>query len=116
MSGDVRRGEIWWCDFVEPVGSRPGKRRPVLVVSSDAFNATGLATVIVAVITSNLRLERLPGNTLITSIASGLPRDSVVNGSALATVNRWELFGRVGSLPSDLLRTVDRNLRVVLAL
>jgi mRNA interferase MazF len=45
-----------------PVGSRPAERRPVLVVSADTDNASRLATVLVAVITSNTALADMPGN------------------------------------------------------
>jgi mRNA interferase MazF len=64
-------------------------------------------------ITSSLRLERMPGNVLITRSVSGLPKDSVVNVSALATVNKSELWQRVGSLPFDLMREIDSGLRLV---
>jgi len=29
------RGCIWWADLVEPHGSKPAKRRAVLVIQSD---------------------------------------------------------------------------------
>ena len=50
----VRRGELWWVDFAEPVGSAPGYRRPAAVVSADRFNRSRIATVIVAAVTSKL--------------------------------------------------------------
>jgi mRNA interferase MazF len=109
----IRRGELWWADLGEPIGSLAAKRRPVLVVSSDRFNETRIATVLVAMITSSLGLERMPGNVLITRNVSGLPKDSVVNVSALATVNKSELWQRVGSLPFDLMREIDSGLRLV---
>ncbi len=33
------RGGIWWADLVEPHGSKPAKRRAVLVIQSGSFNA-----------------------------------------------------------------------------
>jgi mRNA interferase MazF len=50
---------------------------------------------------------------LITRIVSGLAKDSVVNVSALATVNKSELWQRVGSLPFDLMSEIDSGLRLV---
>jgi mRNA interferase MazF len=64
-------------------------------------------------ITSSLRLERMPGNVLITRIVSGLAKDSVVNVSALATVNKSELWQRVGSLPFDLMSEIDGSCGIV---
>jgi hypothetical protein len=43
--GVVKRGELWWVDFGEPAGSEPGWQRPAVVVSSDLFNRSRIATV-----------------------------------------------------------------------
>jgi len=58
----VQRGEIWWANLPEPTGSEPGFRRPVLVVQSNEFNQSRIATVIAVVLTSNLKLAQAPGN------------------------------------------------------
>ncbi len=57
----MKRGEIWWASMGEPRGSEPGYRRPV-VVSTNEFNRSLIQTVIVSVVTSNLRLVDAPGN------------------------------------------------------
>jgi mRNA interferase MazF len=113
----IERGAIHWADLGEAVGSRPAERRPVLVVSADAYNESRIATVVVAVITSNTGLATMPGNVFLPEGASGLPRDSVVNVTALATVDRSDLDGAAaGRLPAALLDEVDRGLRRVLDL
>jgi mRNA interferase MazF len=45
-----------------PDGSGSELRRPVLIVQSNPFNESRIATVIVAVITSNLGLAQARGN------------------------------------------------------
>lgn len=112
----MMRGEIWWADLPHPRGSEPGFRRPVLVIQADSFNRSRIQTVIVAVISSNLRLADAPGNVLLPAPASGLPRDSVVNVSQLLTVDRSFLMDQVGTLSGRLLRNVVEGLRLVLDL
>jgi len=112
----VTRGELWWVDFAEPVGSAPGHRRPAAVVSSDRFNRSRIATVIVAAVTSNTRLADAPGNVALPAVSSGLPRDSVVNVSQLLAVDRGLLDRLIGTLPSAPLAALDRGLRLVLDL
>lgn len=112
----VSRGEIWWVDFGEPDGSAPGYRRPAVVVSSDRFNLSRLATVIVAAVTSNLRLAQAPGNVALTSDSSGLSKESVVNVSQLLTIDRSLLDERAGVLSASHMRAVDNGLRLVLNL
>lgn len=112
----IQRGGIYWSDLGQPTGSRLAKRRPVLVVSADTYNASRLATVIVAVITSNTSLAQMPGNVFLPATASGLARDSVVNVTALVTLNKTDLEELVGEAPMSVLREVDRGLRTSLHL
>ena len=111
---DLRRGEIWWATLPPPKGSGPGFRRPVLVIQSDAFNASRIATVIVAAISSNTELARAPGNVRLEATISHLSRDSVINVSQLATLDRRILTEHVMSLSEELMDRVDSGLRLVL--
>ncbi|WP_103061612.1 type II toxin-antitoxin system PemK/MazF family toxin [Actinomyces qiguomingii] len=110
----VARGEVWWLDFGDPIGSKPGYRRPALIVSSDRFNRSRIATVIVSAITSNLRLAAAPGNVGIERGEAGLSKQCVVNVSQTLVVDRSRLSDRIGVLPAHLLNRVDDGLRLVL--
>lgn len=112
----MSRGEIWWADLPEPRGSEPGYRRPVLVIQANSFNQSGIRTIVVAILTSNLRLAEAPGNVFLPARVTGLPRDSVVNVSQLLTLDRLFLTEEVGKLPSRVLAEVDAGLRLVLEL
>lgn len=112
----MRRGEIWWASLPGPRGSGPGKRRPVLIVQSDAFNESRIQTVIAAVITSNLELAAAPGNLLLRRRDTRLSRDSVVNVSQLITIDRSFITERISELPKRLVGKLDEGLRLVLGL
>ena len=112
----IERGEIRWTDLGVADGSAPGYRRPVVVVSADAFNASRIQTVIAAVITSNLELSSAPGNLLLRRRDSKLPKDSVVNVSQLVTLDKSFLNERVSGLPKRLAGALDESLRLVLGL
>ena len=112
----IERGEVWWADLGEPDGSEPGYRRPVVIVQSDAFNRSRIRTVIAVVLMTNLRLVEAPGNVLLPAKATGLPKDSVANVSQVITVDRDFLLERAGRVRGQLLKDVDKGLRLVLAL
>ena len=112
----IERGGIYWTDLGAPAGSRPAKLRPVLVISADTYNASRLATVLAAVITSNTDLAAMPGNVFLPAAATGLPKDSVVNVTAVVTLNKADLSEQAGQAPVALLREIDRGLRHVLDL
>ena len=112
----MKRGEIWGADLADPVGSAPGYRRPVLVIQSKPFNESNIATVIVAVITTNLALGEAPGNVRLSKSESGLPKPSVVNVSQIITVDKSNLTEKVKSLSGAVVQRIDEGLRLVLAL
>lgn len=112
----MKRGEIWWADLGDPVGSGPGYWHPVVVISTDPFNDSRISTVVVTILTSNLRLAAAPGNVLVRPNESGLKKDSVVNVSQVLTVNKQVLLERIGNLSAEKLRAVAAGLRDVLGL
>jgi mRNA interferase MazF len=112
----MKRGEIWWASLPPPTGSGPGFRRPVLVVQSSSFNDSRIASVIVAVITSNLAVEAAPGNVRLSKADSSLSKPSVVNISQLFTIDRALLTKRVRALPGQSMQQVESGFRLVLGL
>ncbi|KAA8939234.1 type II toxin-antitoxin system PemK/MazF family toxin, partial [Mycobacterium sp.] len=92
------------------------KRRPVLVIQADPYNASRLATVLTAVITSNTALAAMPGNVFLPAAVTGLPCDSVINVTALVTLNKTDLSDRIGEVLPNIMSEVDRGLRRVLGL
>ncbi len=87
----------------------------MVVVQSDAFNRSRIQTVVVATITSNLRLSEAPGNVRLTRRQSGLPEESVINVSRLLTLDRSYLTRQVRKLTPRLLSALDEGLRLVLS-
>jgi mRNA interferase MazF len=110
------RGEIWWANLPEPVGSEPGYNRPVLVIQDDTFTQSNINTIIVVMITSNLNLAAAPGNVLLPRAASGLQKDSVANVSQILTLDKKFLVDRIGSLPDYLQLEIDDGIRTILYL
>ncbi len=110
----IAQGEIWWADLPEPVGSGPGFRRPILIVQGDALNRSRLATVICVPLTSNLRWADAPGNVLLSSQSTGLPRDSVANVSQIMALDRSLLTEQVGRLSRRQIELVLIGIELVL--
>jgi len=110
----VKRGEVWWAD--SPSASEPGFRRPVLVLQSDEFTRSRINTVVVAVITSNVRLAAAPGNVSLPKRGAGLNRESVINVSQILTLDKSFLVEKTGKLSQVSMSEVDEGVRLVLEL
>lgn len=102
----ISQGDVCWAELPPPTGSGPGFRRPVVVAQGDALNRSRVATVVCVPLTSNLRWADAPGNVLLTSRMTGLPKDSVANVSQVVALDRTlleEHAGRISRAKIDLL-------------
>jgi mRNA interferase MazF len=110
----VSQGEVWWTEVGEPRGSKPGFRRPIVVIQGDALNRSRIATVVCVAMTSNLRWASAPGNVRLSVSATGLPKESVANVSQIVTLDKSELTERAGKLSGAKLGLVLSGVDVVL--
>ena len=102
----VARGAVYWANL--------DKRRPCVVVSSDDVLGVDIWQTHVVPLTSKLERAGLAGNVLLTSSATGLPKDSVAVPLGLELVNRFWLTEHVGQLPAPLVAAIDDGIRSVL--
>lgn len=112
----IQRGDIWWADLTVPTGSAPGYRRPVVIIQADRFNRSEINTAVIAIVTTNTRLENSLGNVRLTPNQSGLSKDSVVNVSQLYTIDKRFLLERISSVSEKKMEQIDNGLRLVLSI
>ena len=110
----ISRGDIWWADLSEPSGSDSGFRRPVVVVQGDSLNRSRIATVICVPLTSNMQWADAPGNVLLSSDLTGLPKDSVANVSQVVTIDKRTLTEPIGKLPENKTELILSGIDIVL--
>jgi mRNA interferase MazF len=111
----VLRGELWWASLDPIVGSEQGGHRPILVLQTDAISSF-TTTVIAIPITTNLRRSQLPSAVFVSSVAAGLPSDSVVLCHQMRVLDKSRLHRRIGMLPADLLHQVEYALLFTLGI
>jgi mRNA interferase MazF len=114
----VTRGEVWWADLVPRTGSEQHGRRPVIIMSSDAFNSvpTWRSVMVVPLTTSARQLRVGPTAVAIPAGAAQLPAASVALCHQITTLDRKKLVEILGTLPNDLLRDVERGVVAALDL
>ncbi|HEX6159259.1 MAG TPA: type II toxin-antitoxin system PemK/MazF family toxin [Thermoanaerobaculia bacterium] len=110
----ISQGDVWWADLPQPVGSGPGFRRPVVVIQSDAFNRSRIATVVCVPLTTNTRWANVPGNVLLSSQSTNLPQDSAANASQVVSLDKELLIEHVGKLARAKMELVLAGLDAVL--
>jgi mRNA interferase MazF len=109
----IHQGDVYWVDLGEPRGSAPGYRHPHVVIQNNLFNRSRINTVVVCVITSNLKRAAAPGNVLLEKGEANLPKPSVVNVSQIFTVDKTDLVEKIGSLSPQRVRQILDGLRLL---
>jgi len=112
----MRRGEIWWARS-SMKGSRD-KKRPMLVVSDDAFNTNErYAKVMVVHVTT---VKRLGGpydwEVSIPRGTAGLKHTSIAKCGEIYTLWKEQLDASAGTLPAAVMRDIDRAIAIALHL
>ena len=109
----MHQGDLYWIDLDASEGSGPGYRRPCVIIQNDVFNASRLQTVIVCMLTSNVRRSSDVANVTLESGEAGMSKQSVVNVSQVMTVDKSELTNYIGRLSATRVRQVLDGLHLM---
>lgn len=108
------RGEVWLADLNPVVGHEEAGRRPVVVVSVDAFNE-GPADLVIAVPLTT-RLRPVPSHVRIDPPEGGLRQPSAALCEAARSMAKGRLGSRWGRVEPATLARIDDVLRILLSL
>lgn len=110
MNRPVRRGDIYIADLPEQeIGSIQSGKRPVLVTQCNRLNKTS-PTVIVAIITSQLKKTKAPYHVLLPCY-NWLEKQSMVAAEQRKTIDKSQLLRKCGELDDITMKKVNRALR-----
>ena len=109
----INQSDIFWIELDEPSGSEPGYLHPHVIIQNNLFNRSRINTVVVCVLTSNLRRANSPGNVLLEAGEADLPEQSVVNVSQILTIDKSQLGEKIGTLSAERVRQILDGIRLV---
>ena len=109
-----RQGDIFWVRFGYSGDSGPSGKRPAVVVQNDLLNISNINTTVVSLITSNMKMEKIPWNVRLNKGMGNIPKASVVVVSQIATVDKTRLLERIGSLDNETIEKILDGCRLVI--
>lgn len=114
----MKRGEVHWADLAPRSGSEQQGRRPVVIISHDAFNQTQSwrSIIVVPLSTSAGQAARGPSAILVAQGSTGLTKDSVALCHQVTTLDRAKLTQRIGELTPTALGDIEQGLKAALDL
>lgn len=94
----INQGDVYWVDLNDPFGSEPGYSNPGILIQNNLYNQSKINTVIICMLTSDLKYAKMSGNVLLEKGEADLSKASVVNVSQLLTVDKTQLGEYIGTL------------------
>ena len=114
----MKRGEVYWADLEPRSGSEQQGRRPVVIISHDAFNQThGWRSVIVVPLsTSQAQAGRGLSVVPIARGVASMTRESFALCHRVTTLDRSKISRRIGELTSNELVQIEAGLKAAMDL
>lgn len=107
----IRRGEVYRCNFGVGVGSEMQKERPAVVVQLDSFNRTSGNTIVVPITHDASTFPcMVPIAPAYESDGVTIKLDGQANTSNVACISKARLGDRVATLSSADMKAIDKAL------
>ena len=106
---DVLRGDVFYADLgkeEDVIGSEQFGVRPILVTQSNDQNEKS-PTIIVAIITSQIKKEKMDCHVILPKI-KGLPKQSMVCCEQRRTIDKQRLLSYCCTLSDEIMEDVTR--------
>ena len=117
MRSFPKRGDIYLVNFDRTVGSEIRKTRPAVVIQNDIGNRYSPVTIVAAITSAKSDSEALyPTEVALAAPASGLPKNSLVLLNQLRTIDKARLAEKIGVVPTETLRAINRALALSVGL
>ncbi len=110
------RGEIWLADLDPHRGTEPGKRRPVLIVQSQALLDAGHPSTLVVPLTTTLVEDAEPLRVRVPPLGRLRRESDLLIDQLRAIDNRRLIQGPLTRLPAGFMERVGRAVQEVLDL
>jgi mRNA interferase MazF len=115
----MQRGDVRLVDLDPARGAEAGKRRAAVIVSNDAANRTAaaLGRGVLTVVPVTANVERVhPFQVLLPAGTAGLSRDSKAQAEQVRSVGVERIGERLGRVSAPVMSSLERALRLHLAL
>ena len=116
MPGKVTRGAVVEVNLDPIIGHEISKSRPCVVIQNDVGNAASHCTIVAAISGAEHHPKPLPFFAFVPKGEAGLTKDSYVLANQIRTVDE-KRFGKIyGKVGKEVMKDIDKALRISLSL
>lgn len=111
-SSKIKQWGVFLADLNPPIGTKPGKARPVVAIQPDQFNEYGHTSTVVLPISSKVRTSKNSiMRVLLEGTDYGLEQDSVLLVDQIMALDNRKFIEQIGSLDSEKIKEVTASLK-----
>lgn len=111
----VNRGEIYFAELPNSLGSVQSGARPVLVVQNNVGSRNAPTTIIVP-LTTNTTRRTMPTHVFVNQGEGGLSKDSVVLCEQVRVISKLNLVRKIGTVSRETMIQVGRGMAIALGI
>lgn len=106
----INQGDIYWL-WENPDELEATIPHPYVVIQEDVLNHSRIHTVVVCALTSNLQRANRHGNVLLEAGEGNLPKQSVIEVSKVASIEKSLLRDYIGTVSKERVHQILAGLR-----
>lgn len=110
----MKRGEIWFTNLDPVIGNEQAGKRPVLIISVDAFNLGASRMVVAAPFTKHDKKQ--PLHVPVKAGETGLSVDSFIKAEDIRGISKERLIKKIGIVKAGTLEEVEIRIKRLLGL
>jgi len=120
---EVKRGEVYMCDFGDPYGSEQGGYRPAIIVQNYSGNSNAPTTIVIPCTTAHKKI--LPVHLYFTFSSRNMldydlsrvsSAENIILAEQIKTVDKTRLRKYIGTLKPEFMKLIDQKVDISLNL
>lgn len=109
----ITRGEVYYIDLSQTVGSEQSGLRPCLVISNDVNNKHSPCVTVIP-FTSSTTKANIPTHISVSANECGLRQSSIALCEQIRTIDKRRIKNRVGVLTAEKMMLIDIAIKMSL--
>jgi len=113
MNSNLKQYEVWLADLNPRFGTEPGKKRPVVIVQTDALNSAGHPSTLVCPVSTNV----IKGATILrihlSNKEGGTSKPSDILADQVRAIDNKRFTKRIGVLSAASRKALQGSLKII---
>ena len=109
----IKQFEIWIADLNPQIGTEAGKTRPVLIIQTNLLNKIDHPSTIICPLTTQVKKDSTILRVHLQKGVANVLENCDIMVDQIRAIDNKRLLKKVGKLPSNLIKQLQENIKIV---